>query len=786
MAILTSPGVNVSINDQSIYAAPNPTTVPLFIVATRSSKTTPDGTGTALGTLEANKLRVVTSQRDLIQNYGNPTFVTSSGVAVHGDETNEYGLMAAYSFLGRGSRAYILRADIDLGGLVPTTNEPILPPVDSTYWINSSSAIGGIFKYDGTNWVATPFKIYTTSPIGTDGADGDWAFDYSTLDGTIKYKSGGTWKAATNINIQADYAAANSLTVSPAAPTTAVANDFWYKTVSSAGGVNLSMSRFRAVDGVFVTVPVIRSNTAPVAAQGTVWEDTSNIATTAARPLYIGTGTTFISLSMVVQATQPVTTPATGTIWYDSTYTDFALYVEGTDHGYGNQWVPITTTTVSNPTSSQKVISASAPTSPNDGAIWVDISSTDNFDNYPIIKRWQTGQWIDITTSVKITDSDPIASAVLNGTYWLNTGSSLTRNTIKTYDPTFTGTNVTFNGTVYVVSADTANHWKPAAGTSFGRKAIRTMVVTKLQAVISSNTDIRAEENYFQLITCPGYPELYDEMIALNTDKGEIAFVVADIPKFTIPSGIPTGREVTVAEWVSNARSTTSTNETGFSSARSPYAAFYSPWGLTTDVNGNDVFVPPSHMALRTLAYSDSVSAPWYPPAGLTRGRIDNATSVGYLTNSNVYTVTKLTTSMRDIMYENNVNPLMFKPNKGLVVYGQKTWASSATALDRINVARLITKMKYDLQRLMEPFLFEINDPVTRRSAQIAGERYMAGLKSLRAVYDYAVRCDENNNTASRIDRNELWVDIAIQPAKSIEFIYIPVSILNTGQTFPF
>jgi len=87
---------------------------------------------------------------------------------------------------------------------------------------------------------------------------------------------------------------------------------------------------------------------------------------------------------------------------------------------------------------------------------------------------------------------------------------------------------------------------------------------------------------------------------------------------------------------------------------------------------------------------------------------------------------------------------------------------------------------------MMEPFLFEINDPVTRRSALVVAERYLAGLKSLRALYDFAARCDESNNTPDRIDRNELWVDVAIKPAKAVEFIFVPISILNTGQDFPF
>ena len=125
-------------------------------------------------------------------------------------------------------------------------------------------------------------------------------------------------------------------------------------------------------------------------------------------------------------------------------------------------------------------------------------------------------------------------------------------------------------------------------------------------------------------------------------------------------------------------------------------------------------------------------------------------------------------------------------PQRGLVVFGQKTNQRFASALDRINVSRLIAKMKYDLARLLEPFLFELNDAVTRRSAQIVTERYLAGLKALRALFDFAVRCDESNNPPAAIDRNELFVDVAIKPAKSIEFIFVPITVLNTGDSFTF
>lgn len=788
MVTLTSPGVAVTVNDQSIYAEPNPTTIPLFVIATRANKTSPDGTGTALGTTESNKLRVVSSQRELLQNYGNPVFVTSAGDPVYDEETNEFGLLSAWSFLGRGSRAYVIRADLDLGGLLATVEEPVLPPPDQTYWINQPSVVGGIFQYDGAIWNAVPFSVYTSEPTSADGNDGDWAFDYSTLDGTIKYKIGGTWKAATDANLSADFGASVNLHVTPTTPTGPDNNDFWYKTTSSGGGVNLALSRYRAVDGKFVTVPVIRQNSMPIPNQGTVWEDTSNVNTTGARPIYIGTGAQFIPLDLYVQAQQPVTEPDDGTLWFDDTFTDFALYVEGTDLGRGNEWVPVQTTTVSNPTAQQKVISGSPPAFPAQGAIWVDLSTPENIDNYPVIKKRVGTDWVDITPDVEITDDDPIASAVLNGTYWLNLGESRTRNTVRRYNSGYVPKTVVFNSGSgkYEVVDQAGFHWEPAAGDTFGRKSQREIIVEKLQAAFVTNEEARAEANYFQLIACPGYPELYDEMLALNTDNGETAFVVADPPKFMVPSGIPQGREVTITEWVTNANNAPVTGELGFSAAPSPYAGFWYPWCLTTNASGNDVFAPPSHIVLRTMAYSDSVAAPWFPPAGYTRGRVDNATSVGYLNNEGEYVPLQMTKSMRNISYENKINPIVDLPNRGLVVYGQKTQNAFPSALDRVNVARLIAKMKYDLERLLEPFLFEINDPVTRRSAQIVTERYLAGLKSLRAMYDYAVRCDESNNTPDKIDRNELWVDVAIKPAKAIEFIYVPITVLGTGDEFPF
>jgi phage tail sheath protein FI len=116
-------------------------------------------------------------------------------------------------------------------------------------------------------------------------------------------------------------------------------------------------------------------------------------------------------------------------------------------------------------------------------------------------------------------------------------------------------------------------------------------------------------------------------------------------------------------------------------------------------------------------------------------------------------------------------------------VFGQKTLSPVASALDRINVARLIVHLRYQLDLIAKPFLFEPNDRITRDQVVDTFNRFMEDLVSKRALFDFLVVCDESNNTPARIDRNELYIDIAIQPVKAIEFIYIPLRIKNTGES---
>ncbi len=208
----------------------------------------------------------------------------------------------------------------------------------------------------------------------------------------------------------------------------------------------------------------------------------------------------------------------------------------------------------------------------------------------------------------------------------------------------------------------------------------------------------------------------------------------------------------------------------------------YYPSGFTTSLTGESVAVPPSHMMMRTIAFNDQVAFPWFAPAGVRRGAIDNASSVGFINSEGEFETTAVSEGLRDACYSVNINPISFVTGAGLVAFGQKTRQLSLSATDRINVARLVAFVRLNLDKIARPFIFEPNDALTRNEIKQAIESFMLELSAQRALNDFAVVCDESNNTAARIDRNELYVDIAIEPIKSVEFIFIPVRLKNTGE----
>lgn len=515
----------------------------------------------------------------------------------------------------------------------------------------------------------------------------------------------------------------------------------------------------------------------------------------------------------------PTTTPAQDALWYSSIVDEVdIMYHNGTTWvGYRDSAEGFPNTDSNGP-----IVSASAPEEQSDGSALVENDlwiSTADIDNYPqIYRRSAAGKWVLLDKSDQTTEN----GVLFADARWSTNGGSATSHTagdivdllesnyldpdapdpalyprgmllwntrrsgfnVKRFERDWIDVNNENN--IRFGDESMANYYphrwvtesannEDGSG-SFGRNAQRKVVVQKLQAAVNNNDDIRDDESrLFNLMACPGYPELIGEMITLNYDRGLTAFIVGDSPMRLQPN------TTAINDWANNIALALEDNDLGLVS-RDEYLGVYYPAGYTSDNAGNNIVVPPSHMVLRTIALNDQVAYPWFAPAGTRRGGVTNATATGYITGEGEFVSVALNNGQRDTLYQANVNPITFLNGAGLVVYGQKTRARNASALDRVNVARLVIYLRSQLKTLAKPYIFEPNDKITRDEIKQQVESLMVELVGLRAIYDYLVVCDESNNTPSRIDRNELYVDVAIEPVKAIEFIYIPLRLKNTGE----
>jgi phage tail sheath protein FI len=316
--------------------------------------------------------------------------------------------------------------------------------------------------------------------------------------------------------------------------------------------------------------------------------------------------------------------------------------------------------------------------------------------------------------------------------------------------------------TVVVTTTTTAN----PLGANDAAK--RVTITTALKAEINSNSDIRSEFYEYNIIICPGYWEVAGELMNLNLAINEEAFVIADTP-FTL-------KPEDTATWALTA-----------ARQRGADIAYYYPHGVISNLDGRDIFVPASGVALKTIAYSDNVSDVWFPPAGERRGIVQGVSKMGYLTGTLGTATTvvdaPLSQGQRDVLYQfnANINPIPFLPGRGFVVYGQKTSYNLASSRDRINAERTLIKIKRDLRKAGRAYVFELNDRITRESIKSEFEGYLHDILIRRGLYDALVVADETNNTPARIERNELWVNVYVKTAKAAEFIYIPITVVSTG-----
>jgi len=218
---------------------------------------------------------------------------------------------------------------------------------------------------------------------------------------------------------------------------------------------------------------------------------------------------------------------------------------------------------------------------------------------------------------------------------------------------------------------------------------------------------------------------------------------------------------------------TVTTQAAGFDSS---YAATYWPWLQTIDPEtGQQVWVPASAMIPGVLAFTDRSSDAWFAPAGLTRGALGNV----------IRAERKLPTATRDTLYEANINPIATFPQSGVVVFGQKTLQKRATALDRINVRRLLITLKSYITQIADQLVFEQNTIATRNSFLTQVNPYLETVQQRQGLYAFRVIMDESNNGPDVVDRNELVGQIFLQPTKTAEYILLDFNVTPTGASFP-
>lgn len=274
------------------------------------------------------------------------------------------------------------------------------------------------------------------------------------------------------------------------------------------------------------------------------------------------------------------------------------------------------------------------------------------------------------------------------------------------------------------------------------------------------NTIANADEYDINMIVVPGvtiadHLSIINKAIEVAEDRGD-TFVIAD----------PVIYGTSVASAVAAVAN---------SGLTSNYVAAYWPWVKIIDTDKNKpVWVPPSVVVPRVMAYNDSVAYEWFAPAGLNRGGVNDAVDIEL----------KLTQNDRNDLYENRVNPIATFPNQGVCIWGQKTLQIKPSALDRINVRRLLITLKKFIASSSRYLVFENNTTATRQRFLNIVTPYLETVKARQGLYAFRVVMDETNNTPDIIDRNIMYGQIFLQPAKSAEFIILDFNILPTGASF--
>lgn len=680
MVTLVSPGISVTITDESFFIPVSAPTVPLLFIATADEKLQSDGVSPAEGTYEHSIVRTITSLNQAVETYGIPAFQRDAGTLeeFHGDARNEYGLFALNQYLGIGNRAFVVRANVNLNDDFDDLQE-----LWDTKFLEAKVILENLINEFINEFNTANGLLIGTSNLIAGQTETD--FDDTGDNGDFNGGVGGN-----------AYVTGDTITLTNGAVIT----------VSSVNGSD-------EVDGFSITTI------------GSFVVTSDELLQTATS----GSGTLFT-----------LTPEDNNVIDYKTTVTG-AEYLSLADDGTQFIFDPIS--------GSFSFISL------HDG--FMDDQSAAPF---PVF-----GSGFDVASTGIYSGLEFVSANI--GSFPLFPGGGSVADEFTPQE----------GGDLLVALADDfkfTNQFLTGSSLGANDAARRVSIVTALAAAINSNTEIRAEAFDYNLILCPGYPELVDELLNLVVDIQEEALVIADTPVDLSPDGITnpgTG-------WAATTARQNSTN-----------VCYYYAWAFASNLDGRNILAAPSGTALRQFAFSDDVSFLWFAPAGIRRGIITGISDTGYVTGAlggpTEFVPLALNQGQLDALYQDapsgRINPILFRPGQGFLLWGQKTSAPQPSALDRINVSRLIKYIKRQLRRNTLSFVFEPNDQLTRDNLKAVVDNFLGDLIVKRGLFDFATICDESNNTPDRIDRNEMYIDVALKPIKAAEFIYIPIRIVATG-----
>ena len=288
--------------------------------------------------------------------------------------------------------------------------------------------------------------------------------------------------------------------------------------------------------------------------------------------------------------------------------------------------------------------------------------------------------------------------------------------------------------------------------------------ITAMIGTATAKTGIYALDDdtlNISLAVAPGFSDdaLQNELITLGESSKNFFALVAP------PYGLDEVQEA--IDWINGRGARTA-------ALNNSYAAVYWPWvQVFNPFAGKEEWYDPSIFAARQCVFTDSVTDPWFAPAGFRRGRLTKPTD----------TEVTLNQGDRDALYANNVNPISKEPQTGITIFGQKTTQRLPTALDRVNVRRLMIYIRKVLLELGKPFQFEPNDSFTWEQVEDAVRPFLTDLQARRAIVEGAVKCDSSTNTPLRVDRNELWCSVTIKPTKAAETVVFEVNLTSQSAT---